>query len=103
MNDEIHIATQSKAFNPQNDGTMELKVISGFDEEDYRSRLKINLGEITLLFCDWETEDNNLWINFSDCHYIQKMVMEANRLWLEGTSITLTEIEDNNIFSDNYE
>jgi len=82
---------------------MELKVISGFDYEVYSTRIKINLGEITLWFLDGEAEDNTLWRNFSDCHDIKKMVMEANRLWLEGTSITLTEIEDNNIFSDNYE
>lgn len=78
-------------------------IVFWFDDEDYRQRLLIKWSLWTLSFLDWESEDNNLSRNFSDCLKIKNLIEKANNLWLEWNKIEIVEIQDDNIFSDNYE
>ena len=78
-----------------------IKVVSWFDD-DWRCRLLIKWMWKKLNFLDWESEDANLWRDFNDCYSISSMIKEANKLWLEWKEIQIENIEDNDLFSDNY-
>lgn len=80
-----------------------LKIVYWFEEDDlFRNRLVIKLWDKKLDFLDWEPEDANLTRDFSGCFNIKDFILLANNLWLEWKKIELEEVEDNEIFSDNY-
>ena len=77
---------------------MKITIKTWLDEEDFRARLKIIWLSKDLDFFDWESEDNSLWRNFSDCYSIWKLIKEANELWLKWEIIEIEEVEDDNVF-----
>jgi len=79
-----------------------IKMVSWCDEEDFMSRVLIKWLSKELDFLDWEAEDNNLWRNFSDCFSVFNLLKEAYELWKSWVDVQFEEIEDNDIFSDNY-
>ncbi len=81
---------------------IKVTTVSWYESDDMRVRLVVKWLSRKLEFLDWEHEDNNLSRNFSDCYSITSLLKEIYELGLKWEKIEFEDIEDNDIFSDNY-
>lgn len=58
------------------------------DGFDYRNGLVITIDDKSVVrFYDWESEDNNLGRNFSDCYNIYYLMKEMYELWRKWVEV----------------
>ncbi len=74
---------------------MQVTEITSVDEEEYREKIEIKIdGDTKFRVHDGEQEDNNLGRNFSDCHNVTSLLIQAHEAGKRGEELSIEFLEE---------